>query len=92
MSWSKKSSERLRKRRWAKEKRERDRLSKNLKGNAGHRQCGRKGRYPDEISALLAAQRVSQLHGIDLYVYHCDICNGWHLTKRRRSGQHRQSD
>ena len=55
MSWSRKSSERLRKKRWAKEKRERDRLSKEAKGEAGHRQCGRKGRYPDEISALLAA-------------------------------------
>lgn len=92
MSWSRKSSERLRKKRWAKEKRERDRLSKNLKGKAGHRQCGRKGRYPDEISALLAAQQMSQKYGSDMYTYHCDICGGWHLTKRRKGGQLRQAD
>ena len=68
----------------AKEKRERDAMSKRKRGKWGHRQCGRKVRYPDEISAMLKAQRISATKGVDLYVYHCDICDGWHLTKRRQ--------
>ena len=83
-SWRHKGSEA--KRAWAKEKRERDAMSKKERGNRGHRQCGRKMRYQDEISAMLKAQQISASKGVDLFVYHCDICGGWHLTKRRQRG------
>lgn len=81
-SWRRRDSGR--KRAFAKAKRERDEMARKKRGSAGHRQCGRKLRYPDEITAVLKAQRISAEKGIDLFVYHCDICGGWHLTKRRQ--------
>lgn len=42
--------------------------------------CGRKNRYPDELTAIGAALRYSLRRGIGLRVYPCATCSGFHLT------------
>lgn len=82
-SWRHSDPRRAATKRRAKEKRLRDEEAKRAKGKWGHRQCGRKRRFPDEVSVMVEAQRISNVSGTDLRYYHCDICGGWHLTKRR---------
>ena len=50
-------------------------------GERAHRSCGRKRRYETEDEALLAAAR-RVLKGAPMRrAYHCEYCDGWHLTK-----------
>lgn len=58
-----------------------------LKGTA--RVCAGKRRYPDEALA-----RATAMHSLEerpevrvLYVYHCDACRGWRLTKQRHGNR-----
>lgn len=43
--------------------------------------CERKHRHPDEFVARAAGQARQEQSGVKLYVYLCEICRGWHLTK-----------
>lgn len=45
-----------------------------------------KRRFKDEISAKLAvatAQRKANRDKTPCRAYHCDVCQGWHLTSRK---------
>lgn len=44
-------------------------------------QCTSKNRYSDELAARAMGQRQALRQGIQLWVYHCNLCNGWHLTR-----------
>lgn len=45
--------------------------------------CLNKHRHPDEFTARAAAMHQIQWKGAPvLYVYQCDECRGWHLTRR----------
>jgi hypothetical protein len=52
--------------------------------DASHwREDGRpKVRYPTQRDALLAADDRGQEAGVDLGVYRCPFCDGWHMGKR----------
>lgn len=52
-------------------------------GEAERRMCGSKVRYPNQaVAQEVAAQRI--LSGVPyLRAYHCDLCDGWHLTSKR---------
>lgn len=41
-----------------------------------------KQRYPTERIARDAAQERSKEAGVELNVYRCAFCNGWHMGKR----------
>lgn len=46
--------------------------------------CARKHRHPDEATARAAAARSIARHDDtagELYVYRCEACFGWHLTR-----------
>lgn len=46
--------------------------------------CQTKRRYPDEVTALASGAYASTQTGdVDLYVYRCPLCLGWHLTRKR---------
>jgi hypothetical protein len=49
------------------------------------KRCERKRRHPDEIAARVAAmQAIDTNRNVSvLYVYKCDVCAGWHLTKQK---------
>lgn len=47
--------------------------------------CSRKQRYSDEFGARAAGQVFGSKNSIQLYVYPCGLCRGWHLTKRPQS-------
>lgn len=47
-----------------------------------HGSCARKIRYSDEFGARAAGQCISERSGKPLYLYPCEICNGFHLTQR----------
>lgn len=50
-------------------------------GHEAHSSCGRKRRYETEADALSTAL-MSTRHGApQLRAYHCEYCDGWHLTK-----------
>ena len=43
--------------------------------------CGRKRRYPSKPAAENSAEYLKFAHGGKvLYPYHCNLCDGWHLT------------
>lgn len=44
--------------------------------------CGKKKRYHSEHDATVAASCCRNVRGVKLRVYPCEICGGWHLTKR----------
>lgn len=44
--------------------------------------CLKKRRYPNEQSALEAINRVHKKRKIDLRVYFCNKCLGYHLTHK----------
>jgi hypothetical protein len=68
------------------EKEERDRLMTRLYGRRGHGSCGRKTRYKDEGSARVAARKLQRSATRHIYVYHCELCDGWHLTSHPKDG------
>lgn len=83
---SRKSKARKRLRR---ERLERDRIVTERYGESGHRQCGRKERYPTEEKALGQATLYQLFGAPALRAYRCPFCGGWHLTSRpkmRRGG------
>lgn len=43
--------------------------------------CENKVRYSDEYAARGAGQILQQQYGGKLYLYPCDICRGFHITK-----------
>ncbi len=43
--------------------------------------CIRKVRYEDKWKAEGAVKRTRKRAKADIFVYRCDICQGWHLTK-----------
>lgn len=47
--------------------------------------CSRKQRYSDEFGARAAGQLFGTKSNIKLYVYPCNLCKGWHITKRPQS-------
>jgi hypothetical protein len=49
--------------------------------------CANKRRHPDELVARAAAMDsiTRYANTAVLYVYHCEHCNGWHLSKRRNN-------
>ena len=46
------------------------------------RECLRKRRYHTAEYARTIAQRVREQRGVELRVYHCSLCDGFHLTKK----------
>lgn len=44
------------------------------------RMCFSKKRYPSEDFAAQVAQVAADKRGVDLRVYHCPCCSGFHLT------------
>lgn len=53
------------------------------------RRCTGKGRWPDQVSAMASAIYALERDNTvqRLYTYRCKFCKGWHLTKKRQSGQ-----
>lgn len=49
------------------------------------RGCLSKIRYPDQMTARAAGMFYSSRNHLNLYVYKCQYCGGWHLTKKRVS-------
>ena len=51
------------------------------------RMCTGKHRWPDQISAMAGAVASLERHpdAGKLYTYHCPVCGGWHLTRRRNA-------
>lgn len=48
--------------------------------------CGRKRRYPSRIAAENSAEYLKLVHdGKVLFPYHCNLCDGWHLTSHPRT-------
>lgn len=48
------------------------------------RGCEDKRRYTDEMVARANGQRLSELNGVELFIYPCNLCRGWHLTRRKQ--------
>jgi hypothetical protein len=59
-----------------------------LRGNPGFEQrrratCATKERYASEAEARsIALMNAPRSRGAAVTAYHCDICDGWHLTSR----------
>ena len=51
-------------------------------GESGHRQCGKKVRYPTKETALARASKYVVQGAPALRTYKCPFCDGWHLTSR----------
>ncbi len=49
------------------------------------RGCSDKRRYCDEYAARAAGQEREAQSGFKMYVYHCKICRGVHLTRNRQN-------
>lgn len=49
--------------------------------------CEEKIRHRDELSALLSASKRMKLGFEKLRVYHCNKCNGWHLTSKKKENK-----
>jgi len=45
-----------------------------------YKSCGSKGRYGSEREAQEVAAYQQAQTGTKISVYHCDFCNGWHIT------------
>lgn len=46
--------------------------------------CSHKRRYTNEAAALNQAElQMLQTPHIELSVYRCELCTGWHLTSKR---------
>ena len=46
------------------------------------RGCHAKNRYSDEYGARAAGQCLQEENEVKLYMYPCELCRGWHLTRR----------
>lgn len=56
-----------------------------LKREREARRCTSKNRYTDEFTARAMGQCQEERHGLPLWLYRCDLCRGWHLTKHPQS-------
>lgn len=57
-------------------------MSKGKKRHSEWKSCRSKTRYRTEGEALHAIRRITRSRDVDLDVYFCGQCCGWHLTKR----------
>lgn len=71
----------------AKRKRERNVDAIRMYGISGHSQCGKKERYDSRAEAETVALRRMIDSDISLRVYHCPICDGWHLTHTEKRAE-----
>jgi hypothetical protein len=46
------------------------------------RTCHKKEYYPTKWAAKKSAVAIKKIRGWDLKPYKCDVCNGYHLTKK----------
>lgn len=46
--------------------------------------CGTKTRYTTEAEAEKQRRYFQRIRDVDLRIYRCPLCLGWHLTKKRR--------
>lgn len=46
--------------------------------------CLKKSRYPTEDCARSLAKRAKRARGVNLRVYYCMLCQGFHLTSKPR--------
>ena len=52
--------------------------------HAADKRCGKR-RYPDELSARAMAMNSIEISEIkQLWLYHCQECKGWHLTRQNQ--------
>ncbi len=49
------------------------------------RMCHSKKRYSSDFQAAVSAGKQQFYNGVLLKVYHCPLCDGWHLTHKVRS-------
>lgn len=49
------------------------------------RGCEGKRRYSDEFGARAAGQCLEVENSVKLYMYPCEVCRGWHLTKTKQA-------
>lgn len=49
--------------------------------------CSRKKRYSTEALAEKVARKVKYERGDDCRAYFCELCGGFHLTKKPKEGQ-----
>ncbi|WP_103035666.1 hypothetical protein [Castellaniella caeni] len=47
-----------------------------------HFNCVAKTRYRNERVATIRAKQIGKRRGVELWVYKCPECKGWHLTSR----------
>ena len=47
-----------------------------------HSSCLKKSRYSTYDRAMSLVRKVKKDRGVDLRVYYCSICSGFHLTKQ----------
>lgn len=46
------------------------------------RSCVSKVRYRDRQEAVIALQKATRRRGTPLRIYDCDLCRGFHLTRK----------
>ena len=56
----------------------------HMSKRAVYKMCTKKRRYANESKATEAAKhcRAKNAGAVNLRVYYCDVCEGWHITKR----------
>ena len=47
-------------------------------------QCIKKQRYASKSAASIAAKKCESKRGYPLRVYFCEMCGGWHITKKEK--------
>lgn len=64
--------------------RERKKRQESVKGpkSVARRMCIRKVRHATREGAESAAAYCSNTSGVTIGVYHCPLCDGWHLTHK----------
>lgn len=48
------------------------------------RSCENKRRYPDMMVARGAGQILGEQNQVELFMYPCGLCRGWHLTRKKQ--------
>ena len=56
------------------------------------RGCESKRRFSDEYGARAAGQITGEEKQLKLYIYPCDLCRGWHLTRNKQQRKDRAVD
>lgn len=47
--------------------------------------CQKKKRYSDEFAARASGVCRMTAEGVRLYIYQCNYCRGWHLTRKEHA-------